>query len=66
MAIPIPDTDPQETQEWLDAMDAVLEQEGGERAHYLLERMIDAARRSKAYYLPFNATTSYLNTIPVH
>ena len=60
-----PDIDPQETQEWLDAIDAVLEQEGPERAHFLLETLIDKSRRSGAY-LPFNATTAYVNTIPTH
>ena len=59
-----PDIDPQETQEWLDALEAVLENEGVERAHYLLERLIDKARRSGAY-LPYSANTAYLNTIPV-
>jgi pyruvate dehydrogenase E1 component len=59
-----PDIDPQETQEWLDALDAVLENEGIERAHFLLERLIDKARRTGAY-LPFSANTAYLNTIPV-
>jgi pyruvate dehydrogenase E1 component len=61
----LPDTDPQETQEWLDAIAAVLENEGTERAHFLLESLIDKARRSGAY-LPFNPTTAYLNTIPTH
>ncbi|MFA7241558.1 MAG: pyruvate dehydrogenase (acetyl-transferring), homodimeric type [Sulfuricellaceae bacterium] len=61
---PIPDTDPQETQEWLDALDAVLEFEGAERAHYLLEKLIDRARRSGAH-IPFSANTAYLNTIPL-
>jgi pyruvate dehydrogenase E1 component len=59
-----PDIDPQETQEWLESLEAVLEHEGVERAHYLLERLIDKARRSGAY-LPFSANTAYLNTIPV-
>ncbi len=59
-----PDIDPQETQEWLDALSAVLEHEGVERAHYLLERLIDKARRSGAH-LPFSANTAYVNTIPV-
>ncbi len=59
-----PDIDPQETQEWLDALEGVLENEGVERAHYLLERLIDKARRSGAY-LPYSANTAYLNTIPV-
>ena len=59
-----PDIDPQETQEWLDALEAVLENEGVERAHFLLERLIDKARRSGAY-LPYSANTAYVNTIPV-
>ena len=59
-----PDIDPQETQEWLDSLEAVLENEGVERAHFLLERLIDKARRSGAY-LPFTANTAYVNTIPV-
>jgi pyruvate dehydrogenase E1 component len=62
---PIPDSDPQETQEWLDALDAVLELEGAERAHYLLEKLIDKARRSGAH-IPFSANTAYVNTIPVN
>ncbi len=57
------DLDPQETQEWLDALSAVLEREGVDRAHFLLERLIDKARRSGAY-LPYSANTAYLNTIP--
>src|SRR6186713_2125179 len=59
------DPDALETQEWLDALEAVLEREGPERAHYLLERLIDKARRSGAY-IPFSATTAYINTIPPH
>ena len=60
-----PDIDPQETQEWLEAIDAVLANEGTERAHFLLETLIDKARRSGAY-LPYNPTTAYVNTIPTH
>ncbi|MCW5623158.1 MAG: pyruvate dehydrogenase (acetyl-transferring), homodimeric type [Burkholderiales bacterium] len=60
----LPDNDPQETNEWLDALDGVLAQEGPERAHYILERLIDKARRSGAY-LPYSANTAYINTIPV-
>jgi len=59
-----PDVDPLETQEWLDALQGVLENEGVERAHFLLERLVDKARRSGAY-LPYSAKTAYLNTIPV-
>ncbi len=60
-----PDIDQQETQEWLESLDSVLENAGTERAHFLLETMVDKARRSGAY-LPYNATTGYVNTIPVH
>ncbi|MCB1722206.1 MAG: pyruvate dehydrogenase (acetyl-transferring), homodimeric type, partial [Gammaproteobacteria bacterium] len=60
-----PDIDPQETQEWLEALDSVLENEGPERAHFLLEKLVDKARRSGAY-LPYSANTAYLNTIPVN
>jgi pyruvate dehydrogenase E1 component len=62
---PIPDIDNQETQEWLDALNAVIEIEGVERAHFLIESMIDQARRSGAN-LPYKATTAYVNTIPTH
>jgi pyruvate dehydrogenase E1 component len=59
------ETDPQETQEWLDALSSVIQNEGTERAHFLLEAMIDQARRSGSN-LPYNATTAYVNTIPTH
>ena len=59
------ETDPQETQEWLEALASVIENEGTERAHFLLEAMIDQARRSGSN-LPYRATTAYLNTIPTH
>jgi len=60
---PFPDIDPQETQEWLDALDGVIQYEGTDRAHFLLERLVEKARRAGAY-LPYSATTAYLNTIP--
>ncbi len=59
----LPDPDPQETQEWLDALDSVLENEGAERALFLLEQLIDKARSAGAG-VPFSATTPYCNTIP--
>jgi pyruvate dehydrogenase E1 component len=58
------DLDPEETQEWLESIDSVLRVHGAERAHFLLECMIDHARRSGAY-LPYSPNTAYLNTIPV-
>ena len=59
------DIDALETQEWLEALDAVIKHEGIERAHFLLEQMIDQARRSGAN-LPYSANTAYVNTIPTH
>ncbi|MFN6961684.1 MAG: pyruvate dehydrogenase (acetyl-transferring), homodimeric type, partial [Rhodocyclaceae bacterium] len=58
------DDDPQETREWLDALEAVIEQEGGERAHYLIEEQIALARRA-GINIPYSANTDYVNTIPV-
>ena len=58
------DTDSQETREWLDALSAVIGAEGGERAHYLLEQLIDHARQA-GIDMPFSANTAYVNTIPV-
>src|ERR1700755_1931291 len=60
----IPDLDPQETREWLDALEGVLAAEGPDRAHFLIEQLIDKARRSGAF-MPFSANTAYINTIPV-
>ncbi|MDF3035419.1 MAG: aceE [Paucimonas sp.] len=59
------DPDVMETQEWLDALEAVIETEGPERAHYLMERMVDLARRRGAQ-IPFSSNTAYVNTIPAH
>jgi len=59
------DVDPLETREWVDSLDAVLEIEGPERAHFILEQLVDKARRSGAY-LPYSANTAYINTIPPH
>ena len=59
------DVDALETQEWVDALEAVMQREGPERAHFLLEKLVDKARRSGAY-LPYSANTAYINTIPTH
>src|SRR5258706_586958 len=59
------DIDPLETREWVDSLDAVLEIEGPDRAHFILEQLVDKARRSGAY-LPYCAQTAYINTIPPH
>ncbi|MFM7531089.1 MAG: pyruvate dehydrogenase (acetyl-transferring), homodimeric type, partial [Rubrivivax sp.] len=56
------DTDAQETREWLDALSAVIEAEGPQRAHELLEQLLEHARQS-SIDLPFSANTGYVNTI---
>ena len=60
---PHTDIDPLETSEWQDALTSVIEREGEERAHFLLETLIDQARRSGTH-IPYRPTTAYLNTIP--
>jgi len=59
------DPDTLETTEWLQALEAVIENEGPERAHYLMERLVDLARRRGAH-IPFSSNTAYVNTIPAH
>ncbi len=58
------DIDPQETQEWLDALSGVIERLGAERAHFLIGGLIALARQ-EGIDLPYSATTEYVNTIPV-
>ncbi len=57
------DADPAESSEWLESLQAVIERAGPERAHYLLELLVDFTRRSGGH-LPYDATTAYVNTIP--
>ncbi len=59
------DPDTLETREWVDALEAVLEREGPERAHYLLEKLVEKARNSGAC-IPFSPHTPYINTLPPH
>jgi len=58
------DIDPAETREWIEALQAVLEKDGNERAHFLIEQLVAAARHC-GFDVPFSANTAYLNTIPV-
>jgi len=59
----IPDIDPVESREWQDAIEDVIERDGANRAHHLLDKAVQAARAAGAN-LPFSATTPYQNTIP--
>jgi pyruvate dehydrogenase E1 component, homodimeric type len=60
----MPDKDPLETTEWLDALRSVQQHRGNERANYLVETLVQDARRQGAYS-PSTLTTAYCNTIPV-
>jgi len=57
------DLDPQETLEWIEAIEAVVERDGLERAQFLLRQLADNAVLSGAGS-PYSANTPYLNTIP--
>ena len=57
------DPDEAETREWIEALESVIAGEGPERAHQLLEILMERARRAGAG-LPYSANTSYVNTIP--
>ncbi len=58
------DSDSQETREWIDALSAVIANEGPERAHFLIEELLEHARQN-SIDMPFSATTAYVNTIEV-
>ena len=57
------EVDPQETREWLEALDAVVASDGPQRAQFLLERVVGHAQLTGAAPAPAG-TTPYLNTIP--
>ncbi len=56
------DKDAQETREWMDALSSVIQSDGPERAHFLLEQLLEHARQ-KSIDMPFSANTGYVNTI---
>ncbi|WP_053706903.1 pyruvate dehydrogenase (acetyl-transferring), homodimeric type [Streptomyces sp. WM6373] len=58
----VPDFDPEETQEWLDSLDAAVDERGRERARYLMLRLIERARE-KRVAVPEMRSTDYVNTI---
>lgn len=57
------DVDALETQEWLQALESVVKEEGVERAQFLLEQVLDKARLD-GVDMPTGITTNYINTIP--
>ncbi|MEV8116069.1 pyruvate dehydrogenase (acetyl-transferring), homodimeric type [Streptomyces xiamenensis] len=58
----VPDFDPEETREWLDSLDAAVDERGRERARYLMLRLIERARE-KRVAVPEMSGTDYVNTI---
>ena len=59
----LPDTDPVETSEWLDSLDAVIDTHGKQRARFILTRLLERARESQVSF-PATVSTPYINTIP--
>ena len=59
----LPDTDPGETAEWLDSLDAVVDTHGKNRARYLLARLLARAEESEVSF-PTTVSTPYVNSIP--
>ncbi len=59
----LPDTDPGETIEWLDSLDAVIETHGKTRARFLLSKLLERAREAQVSF-PATVSTPYVNTIP--
>ena len=58
------DIDPQETTEWIDSFDAVVQRNGLARARFLLHKLVDRGHHHGAV-MPFTANTPYINTIPI-
>ncbi|WP_371152006.1 pyruvate dehydrogenase (acetyl-transferring), homodimeric type [Buchananella felis] len=61
----VPDIDPEETQEWIDSLDGLIDERGGPRARYILLSMLREARLRNVS-VPSSVTTPYVNTIGVH
>ncbi|MGL5406303.1 MAG: pyruvate dehydrogenase (acetyl-transferring), homodimeric type [Propionibacteriaceae bacterium] len=60
----LPDTDPEETREWIDSLDAMIEHGGQNRARYVILKMLERSREHRIG-LPSLVATDYVNTIPV-
>ncbi|MGH3447676.1 MAG: pyruvate dehydrogenase (acetyl-transferring), homodimeric type, partial [Nocardioidaceae bacterium] len=58
----LPDIDPEETQEWLESLDALLGEKGKQRARYVMLRLLERARESKVG-VPALRSTDYINSI---
>jgi pyruvate dehydrogenase E1 component len=59
----LPDIDPQETSEWVESLDGVVDERGRQRARYVMLRLLERARERQVGVPPLT-TTDYINTIP--
>ncbi len=59
----LPDIDTEETQEWLDSLDALTNQRGRQRARYVMLKLLERAREMQVG-VPALRSTDYINTIP--
>src|SRR5436190_15139365 len=59
----LPDIDPEETAEWLDSFDAVVDTEGRTRGRFILMKLLERARELQVGF-PATVSTPYVNTIP--
>ncbi|HEX6077209.1 MAG TPA: pyruvate dehydrogenase (acetyl-transferring), homodimeric type [Micromonosporaceae bacterium] len=59
----LPDIDPEETAEWIDSLDGVIDGRGRQRARYIMLRLLERAREHQVG-VPALTVTDYLNTIP--
>ncbi len=59
----LPDIDPEETTEWVESLDGVIDERGAKRARYIMLRLLERARERNVGVPPLT-TTDYLNTIP--
>ncbi|MGH3357971.1 MAG: pyruvate dehydrogenase (acetyl-transferring), homodimeric type, partial [Nocardioidaceae bacterium] len=59
----LPDIDPDETQEWLDSLDALVDERGRDRARYVMLKLLERSRENKVG-VPALRSTDYINTIP--
>ncbi len=59
----LPDTDPDETEEWLESLDTLIEEKGRPRARYVMLKLLERARENQVG-VPALRSTDYINTIP--
>ena len=59
----LPDRDPEETSEWIESLDALIESQGTERAQYIMRSLLQRAG-SRSGGGPMVTTTDFVNTIP--